>query len=96
MQHLKDLGEQALENNPGIRRAFEEHEAALQRIPQLTSLPDPMVGITQYLRSPKTRVGPQNTMLSISQAGERRNLAEITQGVSDSPDRPRAGKIRRT
>jgi len=64
---LKDLVEQALENNPGIRRAFGEYEAALQRIPQLTSLPDPMVGVTQYVRSPETRVGPQNTMLSISQ-----------------------------
>jgi outer membrane protein TolC len=64
---LKDLAEQALENNPGIRRAFGEYEAALQRIPQLTSLPDPMVGVTQYVRSPETRVGPQNTMLSISQ-----------------------------
>ncbi len=64
---LKDLVEQALGNNPGIRRAFGEYEAALQRIPQLTSLPDPMVGVTQYVRSPETRVGPQNTMLSISQ-----------------------------
>jgi outer membrane protein, heavy metal efflux system len=64
---LKDLVEQALENNPGIRRAFADYRAALQRIPQVSSLPDPMLGVTQYARSPETRVGPQNTMLSISQ-----------------------------
>lgn len=57
----------ALERNPGVRRAFAEYRAALQRIPQVTTLPDPMVGVTQYGRSPETRVGPQNTMLSISQ-----------------------------
>ena len=59
--------ETALENNPGIRRAFADYRAALQRVPQVSSLPDPMVGVTQYARSPETRVGPQNTMLSISQ-----------------------------
>lgn len=64
---LKELIETALENNPGVRRSFGEYQAALQRIPQVTTLPDPMLGITQFARSPETRVGPQNTMLSISQ-----------------------------
>lgn len=64
---LDSLIEDALSRNPGVRRAFGEYRAALQRIPQVTTLPDPMVGVTQYARSPETRVGPQNTMLSISQ-----------------------------
>jgi len=64
---LQEFIETAMENNPGIRRAFADYRAALQRIPQVSSLPDPMVGVTQYARSPETRVGPQNTMLSISQ-----------------------------
>ena len=64
---LQSLIEDALERNPGVRRAFAEYRAALQRVPQVTTLPDPMVGVTQYARSPETRVGPQNTMLSISQ-----------------------------
>ena len=66
-QQLQIFIEIALERNPGARRAFAEYRAALQRIPQVTTLPDPMVGVTQYGRSPETRVGPQNTMLSISQ-----------------------------
>jgi len=64
---LKSLIEDALSRNPGVHRAFAEYRATLQRIPQVTTLPDPMVGVTQYARSPETRVGPQNTMLSISQ-----------------------------
>lgn len=66
-QQLQSLIEAALERNPGVRRALAEYRASLQRIPQLTTLPDPMVGVTQYARSPETRVGPQNTMFSISQ-----------------------------
>lgn len=66
-RQLNELIETALERNPGVRRAFAEYRAALQRIPQVTTLPDPVLGVTQYARSPETRVGPQNTMLSISQ-----------------------------
>ena len=64
---LQSLIEDALERNPGVRRSFAEYRAALQRVPQVSTLPDPMVGVTQYARSPETRVGPQNTMFSISQ-----------------------------
>ena len=58
---------EALDRNPGIRQSFARYQAALQRLPQVSSLPDPMLGLTQYLRSPETRVGPQTTMLSLSQ-----------------------------
>ena len=64
---LKEQIEIALEENPSVRRAFGDYQASLQRIPQVTTLPDPMLGVTQFSRSPETRVGPQNTMLSISQ-----------------------------
>jgi cobalt-zinc-cadmium efflux system outer membrane protein len=57
----------ALDQNPSVREAFARYQAALQRVPQVGSLPDPMLGLTQYLRSPETRVGPQTTMLSLSQ-----------------------------
>ena len=83
---LKDVVEKALENNPGIRRAFGEgdYEAALQWIPQLHFLPEPMVGVTQYGRSPETRVGPRKTML---RGGGRRNWAKKV-GGSNRPVRP--------
>jgi cobalt-zinc-cadmium efflux system outer membrane protein len=65
--HLAGYIEEALDRNPGIRQSFARYQAALQRLPQVSSLPDPMLKLTQYIRSPETRVGPQTTMLSLSQ-----------------------------
>ena len=64
---LAEYIEEALERNPGIRQSFARYQAALQKLPQVGSLPDPMLNLTQYIRSPETRVGPQTTMLSLSQ-----------------------------
>lgn len=59
--------EQALDRNPAVRQSFARYRAALQRLPQVSALPDPMLGFTQFFRSPETRVGPQTTMLTLSQ-----------------------------
>jgi outer membrane protein TolC len=59
--------EQAIERNPALSESVAKYRAALQRIPQVTSLPDPMFDIRNDIRSPETRVGPQMMMLSISQ-----------------------------
>jgi cobalt-zinc-cadmium efflux system outer membrane protein len=64
---LKQLIQEALDRNPGVRQSFARYQSSLQRLPQVSSLPDPMVGLTQYLRDPETRVGPQTTMLTLSQ-----------------------------
>jgi cobalt-zinc-cadmium efflux system outer membrane protein len=58
---------EALEKNPSAQEAFAQYRASLQRLPQVRSLPDPMLGATQYARRPETRVGSQITMLSFSQ-----------------------------
>lgn len=58
---------EALDRNPKLSSALAQYRAASQRIPQVSALPDPMLGVTQYARTPETRVGPQTTMLSISQ-----------------------------
>ncbi len=59
--------EQALERNPAVRQSFARYRAALQRLPQVSALPDPVLGFTRYFRSPETRVGPQTTVLTLSQ-----------------------------
>ena len=59
--------EQALEQNPQARQAFAQYQAALAKLPQAAALPDPTLAVTQYVRTPETRVGPQTTMLSVSQ-----------------------------
>ncbi len=59
--------EQALSRNPGILQSFARYQAARARLPQVSSLPDPLLNVTHYLRSPETRVGAQTTTLSLSQ-----------------------------
>jgi len=59
--------EEALEKNPSVEASFARHRAALQRVPQVKALPDPMLNVTPFIRSPETRVGPQNFGVSLSQ-----------------------------
>jgi len=65
---LATLITEALERNPRVRQAFLEHQAAQSRIPQAGTLPDPALSVTQHVLGPQTRVGPQMSSLSISQA----------------------------
>ena len=64
---LAALIEDALERNPQVREAFADYQASLQRIPQVAALPDPMLAVTQHARTPETRVGPQTTVVSLTQ-----------------------------
>lgn len=57
----------ALARNPQVREAFAHYQAARARVPQATALPDPMLSVTQHARTPETRVGPQTTLVSVSQ-----------------------------
>ena len=66
-KQLAAFVEEALDRNPAVRESLARYRAALQKIPQVSALPDPMFGITQFASTPETRVGPQTTMLSISQ-----------------------------
>lgn len=66
-EQLKLYIDEALERNPAIRQSFARYRAARQKMPQVSALPDPVLAITQYLRTPETRVGPQTTMVSLSQ-----------------------------
>ena len=79
---LAGLIEEAIENTPSVREALAWYQAELQRIPQVAALPDPVVTVTQHARSPETRVGPQSTLLSVTQSfpgfGKRRLRQEST------------------
>ncbi len=66
-QRLEEFITEALERSPNVRQSFAHYQAALQRIPQVTALPDPMLDLTQHVRTPETRVGPQTTLVSLSQ-----------------------------
>ena len=64
---LDALITEALERSLEVQQSFSHYQAALQRIPQVTTLPDPILGFTQHVRTPETRVGPQTTVVSLSQ-----------------------------
>lgn len=59
--------QEALNQNPQIREALSRYRASLEKVPQVTALPDPVLGYTQFVRSVETRVGPQVNSFMISQ-----------------------------
>ncbi|MGC8494342.1 MAG: TolC family protein [Syntrophobacteraceae bacterium] len=54
-------------HNPGLKAAFLRWKAALEKIPQVTALPDPHFTFTNYFVSVETRVGPQNYAYAMTQ-----------------------------
>jgi outer membrane protein TolC len=53
--------------NPRLKAFHQHYEAAIQRIPQASALPDPMFQITSFVESVQTRTGPQENVLMLSQ-----------------------------
>lgn len=84
---LAALIAEALEGNPRVRAAFLEHQAARARIPQASTLPNPALSFTQHLAGAQTRVGPQLSSISVSQAlpwfGTLSDRREIAAAQSD-------------
>ena len=97
---LAALIAEALEGNPRVRVALSEARAARARIAQASALPDPTLGFTQHLRGPETRVGPQASAVSLSQAfpwfgtlSDRRDIAEAEAGGRDEAYREQRAEI---
>jgi len=66
-QTLDDYFKIAAENNPGLKAAYNEYEASLQKVPQVSTLPDPVFSFGYFVSSVETRVGPQQAKLSLTQ-----------------------------
>ena len=77
---LVELLGDVLERNPELAEARAGEEAALLMPPQVSSLPDPMAGVTTFVAPPETRLGPQFVMGVLSQKlpwfGKRRLRGE--------------------
>ena len=54
-------------NNPGLEAAFNRWKAALDRVPQVRSLPDPKFTYTYLIRELETRTGPQRQRFGLAQ-----------------------------
>jgi cobalt-zinc-cadmium efflux system outer membrane protein len=57
----------AAENNPGLQAKYKEFEAALQKVPQVSTLPDPSFSFGYFISPVETRVGPQRSKFSLTQ-----------------------------
>lgn len=57
----------AAENNPGLLAIYNEYEAALQKVPQVNALPDPVFSFGYFISPVETRVGPQQAKFSLTQ-----------------------------
>ncbi len=66
-QTLDSYLEMAAANNPGLQAKYKDFEAALQKVPQVSSLPDPTFSFGYFVSPVETRVGPQRAKFSLSQ-----------------------------
>ncbi|MBU2526787.1 MAG: TolC family protein [Bacteroidetes bacterium] len=67
-QSLDDYLKIAAENNPGVKAAYLEFEASMQRLPQVNSLPDPTLSMSALGQMIETRVGTQEARFSLMQS----------------------------
>ncbi|PTB96627.1 TolC family protein [Marivirga lumbricoides] len=57
----------AVKNNPAVKSAYAQFEAALQKSPQVTGLPDPTLTVSAFGRMIETRLGTQEARFSFMQ-----------------------------
>ncbi len=66
-QTLEAYLSEAAENNPGLKAQYADFEAALQRVPQVSSLPDPSFSFGYFSDPVETRIGPQKARFALTQ-----------------------------
>ena len=66
-QTLEEYYKIAAENNPGLQSMYKEYEAALQKVSQVSTLPDPAFSFGYFISPVETRVGPQQARFSLTQ-----------------------------
>lgn len=65
--YLQNLLAEAALNNPGLKAAFHQWKAALEKVPQVRALPNPQLNFAYFIREVETRVGPQQGKAGIMQ-----------------------------
>ena len=63
-QSINDYFVIAAENNPELKAKYKEFEASMQRIPQVSSLPDPNFSLGYFISPVETRLSPHNMRFS--------------------------------
>jgi len=58
----------AAENNPGLKAKFSDYMAAMEKVPQVGTLPDPQFAFGYFINPVETRIGPQRANFGLKQA----------------------------
>lgn len=64
---LDTLLRYARRHNPALSSAFQRWKSALERVPEVTALPEPRLTLAAYLSSVETRVGPMHGRVGLAQ-----------------------------
>jgi outer membrane protein TolC len=67
-EQLKNYLDVAAKNNPGLKAKFSDYMAAMEKVPQVGTLPDPSFAFSYFVQPVETRVGPQNWKFNLSQS----------------------------
>lgn len=67
-ENLDTYLETAAENNPGLKSKFSEYMAAMEKVPQVGTLPDPTVAFAYFIEPVQTKVGPQEWKFNLAQS----------------------------
>jgi outer membrane protein TolC len=67
-KQLKNYLEIAGKNNPGLKAKFSDYMAAMEKVPQVGTLPDPAFAFGYFIQPVETRVGPQNWKFNLTQS----------------------------
>ena len=67
-QSLEGYLKEAAENNPLLKAKYAEFQAAVQKVAQVNSLPNPSISFGYFISPIETRVGAQRAKIGISQS----------------------------
>ncbi|NQV01140.1 MAG: TolC family protein, partial [Bacteroidia bacterium] len=56
---LESYLQEAAKHNPELKSRFNEYMAALEKVPQVGTLPDPTIAFGYFIMPVETRIGPQ-------------------------------------
>ncbi len=67
-ENLTDYLKVAAENNPELKVKFNNYMAAMEKIPQVGTLPNPQVAFGYFVQPVETKVGPQKWRFNLAQS----------------------------
>ena len=84
---LKSLIQEALKENPSIKSAKYRWGAAIERLPQVNSLPDPWLSFTYFPEPIETRLGPNDSKFMFTQAVPYLKKLSVKESIAGSDAR---------